>query len=151
MSTILDSAHTEATAHPTDEDSHEPKTELPVNAFLSKLMEDIKSPIVSATFLALLATVGWLAYDHVSRADFQMVQKQLQGLQYTFDHNHIDGRLNTVKDKLFDVKQKMAAEKDKGSVVESLYEEQLNDLDRQKENLEHDMNVLEHQRIGFQP
>ena len=113
------------------EDSHALPNESGMYSLILKLAEGFKGPLSFSVFMAMLVTMGWLSYDHVSKTDLHGLEGQLQelrtqikSLQYTFDHNHLDSRLNTVKDKLFEVKQRMAAEKDKDSVVESLYNEQ---------------------------
>jgi hypothetical protein len=128
------------------EDTHDLPNEGVVISLLSKLADDIKSPLVFALFITMFATTIWLAYDHVSKADFRSLQTQLQGVQYTLQHDHIDNRINYVQDKLFDLTERIAEDKSSNSQAQRLYSERIDELKRQAESLNHDMSLLERQQ-----
>lgn len=121
-------------------------------AVFIELAKSFKGPLSFSVFMGMIVVMGWLSYDHVSKADMSGMKEQLKGvqaqiksLQYTFEHNHLDTRLNSVQDKIFDVKQRITIDKNQDPVVKSLYDERMDDLNRQQVNLQHDMNLLEHQ------
>jgi len=115
-------------------------------SFLGQLAHDIKSPVAFAVFVSMFVTTGWLAYDHVSRAEFLSIEAQIKGVQYTLEHGHIDSRIHSVQDKIFDITQRIAEDKTVNPAVARLYAERMDELRRQEQDLTHDMNLLEHQQ-----
>lgn len=126
-------------------------TELPTNptTFFSRLAQDFRNPFAFAVFVLLLAVVGWLGYDHVSRSEFEglrsQISTQLQGLQYTIQHANLDNRLNAVQDKIFETAHRISEQKSPDPQVLNLYNERMDELKRQEVQINHDMSLLEAQ------
>jgi hypothetical protein len=93
-----------------------------------------------------LGSNQWLAYDHVSKSDVSIIKTQSAGIQYSLQHYQIENRIGYLQDKIFNLNERIAADKTDNPEVHEVYRERMNDLTGQEAGLNRDMNLLEHQQ-----
>jgi hypothetical protein len=131
---------------PPSEDANVLPSAGPVISLLSKLAEDIRSPVVFSLLIMNFSTTAWLAYDHVSKSDVSIIKTQSAGIQYSLQHYQIENRIGYLQDKIFNLNERIAADKTDNPEVHEVYRERMNDLTGQEAGLNRDMNLLEHQQ-----
>ena len=114
-----------------------------MGSIFSKIYDELRTVPITLMFMAgIYVAVAILWSDHVSKADFlglkaefQEQTRELHGLKTTLQRDHADSRLHSVEQELFNLAQHKADEKTKGHLVDSLYDQRINDLQNQQADL----------------
>lgn len=119
--------------------------------FLRIIDELRKTPVT----LTLICVLSWIVYglmtDHVGIREFNELKKQMTGVQFTLQHDHIDTRLHQNESEIFNLTQHVADEKSKGHEVDSLYSIRINDLTNQGTELRRQIDALDRTGVPVMP
>lgn len=104
--------------------------------FANWVLEELKKTPIA---LVGVCVIGFYVYDlkqdHVSIAQFNVLQKQVVGVQFTLQRDHVDTRLHQVQQEKFALTQHILELTQKAQTVDSLYSERLEELGHQEKEL----------------
>lgn len=117
-----------------------------MQAILGYLYAEMKShPATLVLVIVMGIKVISLSYDHVSRADFHILNSQLSSVQFTQSHDHLDSRYHSIDTEIFNLKQLIAHEKNQDTPAVFSMTQRLYNLEGQKEETLRQITNLEHQ------
>lgn len=113
-------------------------------AVLGRLYMELKTvPVTLCSIVFLGVIVLWMAHDHVSIEQFSGISIQVSSVQYTMNHDHLDSRHHAIDAEIFTLSQHVLDEKTQGHVIDRLYLQRLEDLQRQREEILRQLDLLE--------
>lgn len=123
-----------------------------------KLVEEGREkPYTMMSLIIVIVVVVWLATDHVStkvfnttvqeiKAQIGGLREQLETVDYTLAHDHLDTRKHNVERDLFEVNRMIAAEERVGKAVDAIYYARRDELIIQQDDITQEMSALERNR-----
>ena len=97
------------------------------------VLEELKKTPIA---LVGVCVIGFYVYDlkqdHVSIMQFNTLQKQVLGVQFTLQRDHVDTRLHQVQQERFALSQHILEEREKGHPIDALYSSRLEELGHQE-------------------
>jgi hypothetical protein len=99
-------------------------------------------PITMTLVISICATVYILWTDHVSKADFQELRLQVQGVKCTLESDHADTELHKTEEELFELNQHI--KEVRGGVADDLYYKRIDELTHRHEELSRAIERLAH-------
>lgn len=114
-----------------------------VSEVIEKLYNELKVlPATMCLLCVLYIGVAWIYHDHVPAADIYAWRDQILSIQYTLRRDHLDSRIHAVETEIFNLKQHVSDEVAKGRAVDNLYNQRLEDLRFQDDQLKLEMETL---------